>query len=122
MCESRISATRRDFIDLIDGALTGWEQRGTGEWRARERVLSAWGGDGVFYAPGEFGNFEVTALVRTHDRVNSGIFLRGLSDPKASGGFEVQIYRPVDSVYPTGSICNVARSNPATDYEGIWVL
>jgi len=114
--------TRTRFIDPIQPGLTGWDLRGTGQWHVQDGVLRGWGGDGVLYAPGRYRNFEVTTLVRTHNRVNSGVFLRGSPDLKASRGFEVQIYSPIDSVYPTGSIYNHVRANITAEYEERWFL
>ncbi len=110
------------FAEPLGATLAGWELRGTGEWQLHDGVLKAWSGDGVYYAPGEFRDFELTLLVNPHHRVNSGVFLRGSADLKASRGFEVQIYSPLDSVYPTGSIYNVARSHITAEYEERWFL
>ncbi len=102
--------------------LAGWERRGrSGEWRMRGGVIEALNGDSILYAPPAFSDFEVTAVVRTHGRVNSGIFLRG--QPEGSDrGFEVQIYSPVDAVYQTGSIYGRRRSTLEADLEGQWFL
>ena len=53
--------------------------------------------------------------------MNGGVFLRG--DPEgARRGFEIQIYSPVDAVYPTGSVYRRARSRVSADLEGRWFL
>lgn len=114
---------RTRFADLLGDGLRGWTLRGTGEWQLdREGVLRAWGGDGVYYAPGEWTDFEVTLLVRPHDRVNSGVFLRGSADLKLSRGFEIQIYSPLETVYPTGSIYNLVRADVTVDFDERWFL
>jgi len=49
-----------------------------------------------------------------------GIFLRGSPSGKKRG-FEVQIYSPIDGVYPTGSIYGIARAALTADsWEGRW--
>lgn len=103
-------------------SIEGWARRGeTGDWRASGGVITALNGDSILYAPQEFQDFEFTAVVRTHLRVNSGVFLRG--QPSGSNrGFEVQIYSPVDAVYPTGSVYGRARSTLEADLEGQWFL
>ena len=113
---------RTKFVDPLGATLEGWDLRGSGEWQVRDGVLSAWSGDGILYAPGTYGDFEVSLLVRPHDHVNSGVFLRGSPDLKSSRGFEVQIYSPIDSVYPTGSIYNLVRSKITAAYEERWFL
>jgi hypothetical protein len=102
--------------------LEGWEKRGdSGTWKVKGDVLEGANGHSVLYAPGNYGNFELDALVRSHRRTNSGIFLRADLAAK-NRGFEVQIYSPVDAVYPTGSIYGRQRSHITADYEERWFL
>jgi hypothetical protein len=103
-------------------ALKGWDKRGdSGIWSEDAGVLSGAYGHSILYAPPTVRDFELTAIVRSHDRVNSGIFVRG--DPAGERrGFEIQIYSPVDSVYPTGSIYGRVRSRVSADYEARWFL
>jgi hypothetical protein len=109
--------------NLLAHGLEGWTLRGTGQWQyTDDGILKAWGGDGNLYAPGEFTDFELILLVRPHDRVNSGVFLRGSADLKLSRGFEIQIYSPIESVFPTGSIYNFVRSDITADFEDRWFL
>jgi hypothetical protein len=110
------------YVDLFDGAsIANWQARGTGAWEVREGHITGADSDGILYAPPEFRDFELTALVRSHHRVNSGIFLRGR--PSGSNrGFEIQIYSPVEAVYPTGSIYGQVRSRIEADYEEGWFL
>jgi hypothetical protein len=110
------------FTNLLpDGAWKGWELRGAGNWRVAGDTIEASNGHGIYYAPGEFGDFELTAVVRSHARTNSGIFLRGdAQGPRR--GFEVQIYSPVDAVFPTGSIYGIERSRISADFEERWFL
>lgn len=111
------------FTELLQGgSLNGWSMRGdSGNWELRGDVIEGSNGHGILYAPAPFTDFELTAVVRTHSRVNSGIFLRGQPDG-ANRGFEVQIYSPVDAVYPTGSIYGRKRSNIQADLEERWFL
>ena len=111
------------FVGLRAGDdLAGWGKRGdSGIWTAQNGVLAGAYGHSTLYAPGVFGDFELTTLVRSHDRVNSGIFLHGDADGPRRG-FEIQIYSPVDAVYPTGSIYGRVRSHVSADYEERWFL
>lgn len=107
---------------LARGTLEGWERRGeSGVWNLRGGVLEGADGHSILYPPEVFGDFELTAVVRTHNRTNSGVFLRG-APAGAWRGFEIQIYSPVDAVYPTGSIYGKARSSLEADLEGKWFL
>ena len=111
------------IVELFDGrTLEGWNLRGGAEWSVRDGSIVASGGHGILYAPPVFTDCEFTALVRTHDRANGGVFFRGSPDAKEYRGFEVQVYSPVDSVYPTGSIYGKQRSNLSADLEGEWML
>lgn len=110
-------------VDLLAaGSLEGWDKRGdSGRWSLRDGVLEGADGHSILYAPGVFGDFEFSAVVRTHARANSGVFVRG--DPAGSRrGFEIQVYSPADAVYPTGSIYGKARSALDADLEGKWFL
>jgi hypothetical protein len=104
-------------------SLESWTRRGdSGQWRVSgDGLIEGSNGHSILYAPGEFGDFEFTAAVRTHGRVNGGVFLHGdAAGPRR--GFEIQIYSPVDSVYPTGSVYGRARSRISADLEGRWFL
>lgn len=115
--------SREKFVDLFDGkSLNDWQLRGEGSWTVRDGVIHGANGHGILYAPQVFSDFELTALVRSHNRVNAGIFLRGSPELKQHRGFEVQIYSPVDSVYPTGSIYAKQRARISADYEERWFL
>jgi hypothetical protein len=111
------------FIHLFETGIAAAKRRGdSGWWSWRNGTLNGANGHSILYAPQRFRDFEFTAVVRTHGRVNSGVFLRGSPDPTQSRGFEVQIYSPPDAVYPTGSIYGAVRSNLAADLEGRWFL
>lgn len=112
------------YTDLLRGTLEGWTRTGGGNWRLRDGVLEGSNGHGILYAPGAWRDFEFSVCARTHQRTNAGVFLRG-KVPFGNGrerGVEVQVYSPVDSVYPTGSIYGVARSRISADLEGRWFL
>jgi 3-keto-disaccharide hydrolase len=112
---------QHEFVQLFDGiSLDGWDLKGGADWVIRDGVIRASNGHGVYYAPGEFEDFEFIALVRSHERANGGIFFRG--GPEGFRGFEVQIYSPPNAVYPTGSIYNHVRSDSSVDYEEQWFL
>lgn len=114
------------YVELLaKGSIEDWTLRGGGNWRVTGGdTIEGSNGHGILYAPAVAGNFELTAVVRSHGRANAGVFLRG--DPERSDGagrgFEVQIYSRVDAVYPTGSIYGVARSRISADYEERWFL
>ncbi len=103
-------------------SIENWRLRDGGEWLMRDGAIYGANGHGILYAPPILQNFLLTMAVRTHNRANSGVFLRGSADKTKSRGFEVQIYSPPDSVYPTGSIYGQVRSNIEADYEGQWVF
>ncbi len=118
--EDRGGRTR--FLELFDGqTLTGWKLTGGGNWLARGGSIEASNGHGLLFAGGEFQDFELTLLVRTHHHPNGGVRLR--SAPGVGGrGFEVQVYSPPEAVYPTGSIYGLERSRITRDHEGEWIL
>jgi hypothetical protein len=113
-----------NLVDLLPAAsLDGWSKRGdSGHWTLpAEATIQGANGHSILYAPPTFGDFEFTAAVRSQNRVNGGVFLRG--DPEGPRrGFEIQIYSPVDSVYPTGSIYGRARARISADLENRWFL
>jgi hypothetical protein len=113
----------QQFQELVPGdALTGWDKRGdSGVWMWDNGVLTGAYGHSILYAPPVVGNFELTAVVRSRGRVNAGIFLHG-DVAGERRGFEIQIYSPVDAVYPTGSIYGRVRSRVQTDFEERWFL
>ncbi len=104
-------------------ALDGWKLRGAGNWTFDDGgVIRGANGHGILYARQRFRDFELTALVRSHNHVNAGIFLRGSPDESKPRGFEVQIYSPVEAVYPTGSVYSISRSNSRVEFEERWFL
>jgi hypothetical protein len=110
------------LTDLLSSrAFDGWTLLGAGHWRFNGDSLEGSDGHGVYYAPPELHDFEFTASVRTANRANAGVFFRGRPGEN-DRGFEVQVYSPVDAVYPTGSIYGLTRSRLAADTEGRWFL
>ena len=114
---------REKYAELFDGAsISNWGLRGGGSWSVREGSITGANGHGILYAAPVFRNFELTLLVRSRNRVNAGVFLRGSPNLKEYRGFEVQIYSPRDSVYPTGSVYGKQRARISADYEERWFL
>jgi len=115
---------RLKYVDLWNGRdLEGWRRREeSGTWSVEAGAIRGANGHGILYAPGVFQDFELTTMVRSHNRVNSGIFLRGSPDKSRFRGFEIQVYSPADALYPTGSIYGKVRSRTPVDYEGQWFL
>ncbi len=107
-------------------ALSGWKLRdGTaGQWRfAADGTIKGASGHGILYAANKFADdFEFTAMVRSRNHVNGGVFLRGSPDGAKPRGFEIQIYSPTEAVYPTGSIYGIARSRSRVELEDRWFL
>jgi len=114
---------RTAYTQLFNGrSIEEWKLRGGGNFLVRDGAIAGENGHGVLYAPPVFENFELTVAVRSHNRVNAGIFLRGSPDEKKPRGFEVQIYSPPDAVYQTGSIYGIERSRSTGDFEERWFL
>ncbi len=107
-------------------ALSGWKLRdGTaGQWSfAADGTIKGASGHGILYAAEKFADdFEFTAMVRSHQHANGGVFLRGSPDGAKPRGFEIQIYSPTEAVYPTGSIYGIARSRSRVELEERWFL
>jgi hypothetical protein len=104
----------------------GWLETGEKElWSPDAETITAKTGNGIVYAPGEFADFEFFADFRTEGRMNAGLFFRaepsrGERLTKENRGFEVQIYSPVDAVFPTGSIYGTVRADLREDLENQW--
>jgi hypothetical protein len=116
--------SKRKFVELFDGkSLDGWQVRGEGgSWSAAGGCIKGANGHSILYSAPVLQDFEFTALVRSRNRVNAGVFFRGSPDTKEHRGFEVQVYSPLDSVYPTGSIYGKQRARVQADYEERWFL
>lgn len=114
---------RTAYTRLFNGnSIDDWKLRGGGTFLVRDGVITGENGHGILYAPPVFENFEITLAVRSHNRVNAGVFLRGSPDEKKHRGFEIQIYSPPDAVYQTGSIYGIERSKAVGDFEERWFL
>jgi hypothetical protein len=97
------------------------QQRGaSGAWTMTGNRIRGANGHSILYAEPAFGDFHLSLYVRSHQRVNAGVFLRGSSREGQTRGFEVQVYSPPDGVFPTGSIYNHVRSDVEVDYEERW--
>lgn len=95
-------------------------QRGGGTFTKQGTLITGANGHGILYAKPAFESFTLSLYVRSHRRVNAGVFLRGDAREGKPRGFEVQVYSPPDAVYPTGSIYNHVRSQVSVDYEERW--
>ncbi len=96
-------------------------KRGTsGEWQFGAEEFSGSNGHSIQYAAPLLEDFVFEAEVKATNRANGGIFFRGSAKEGEPRGFEVQIYSPLDSVFPTGSIYGLERSKVATDTEARW--
>lgn len=112
-------------VDLGDKAklTTRWEPwalRDAGTWKSGPDWATGSDGHGILYGGPPMKNFLFSALVRSTNNANGGVFFRGHPDKNQNRGWEVQIYSPLDSVYPTGSIYGLARSRIASETEGRW--
>jgi hypothetical protein len=96
------------------------QRGGSGTWTVDDDHIRGANGHSVLYAEPRFEDFHLALYVRSHQRVNAGLFLRGDAREGQSRGFEVQIYSPPDAVYPTGSLYNHVRSDIEVDYEERW--
>ena len=113
----------RPYTALFNGRdLDGWQLRDAGQWSVRDGAILAANGHGIHYAPGDYADFELLAVVKSNNHVNAGLFLRGQPAKPAHRGFEVQIYSPPDAVYPTGSLYGQTRADIPEDHDGRWAL
>lgn len=107
---------RERYVSL-SGAL---QLRGAGEWSQRGDVIRGANGHGINYAGPLLKDFVFSAEVKATNHANGGVFFHGSPDEKKDRGFEVQIYSPLDSVFPTGSIYGLVRSSVSADTEDRW--
>jgi hypothetical protein len=94
--------------------------RGAGEWSQTGDLIRGANGHGINYAGPVLKDFVFSAEVKATNHANGGVFFRGSPNEKKDRGFEVQIYSPLDSVFPTGSIYGLTRSSVAADTEDRW--
>ena len=97
-----------------------WKLRDAGTWQTNMNSATGSNGHGINYGAPALKDFLFSAEVLSTNNANGGIFFRGSADKQANRGFEVQIYSPLDSVYPTGSIYGLQRSSIATNTENRW--
>lgn len=111
------------YAPLFNGRdVKDWTLRDGGSWAVANGSIVGENGHGIYYAPDEFSDFELLAVVKSEGHVNAGIFLRGSADKKQHRGFEVQINSVPDGVYPTGSIYGQTRAELVEDHDGRWAL
>jgi hypothetical protein len=111
------SLPERERYVSLSGPL---QLRGAGEWSLSGDTIRGANGHGINYAAPVLKDFLFSAEVKAMNHANGGVFFRGSADEKKDRGFEVQIYSPLDSVFPTGSIYGLARSSVAADTEERW--
>ncbi len=97
-----------------------WALRGAGTWQSGANSATGSDGHGILYGTPKLIDFLFSAEVKATNFANGGVFFRGAANEKLPRGFEVQIYSPLDSVFPTGSIYGLARSHIAADTENRW--
>lgn len=97
-----------------------WALRDAGTWQTGPDWATGSNGHGIHYASPVLTNFLFAAEVKSTNNANGGIFFRGHPAKDRNRGFEVQIYSPLDSVFPTGSIYGLERSRIASSTEGRW--
>lgn len=91
-----------------------------GRWQLGKDDITGSDGHGIQYGAPELRDFVFSAEVFATNRANGGLFFRGSPKESEARGFEVQVYSPLDSVYPTGSIYAKVRSAIASDTEAKW--
>lgn len=109
---------RHRYVD----SFSPFRLRGAGNWETGSNNARGFNGHGINYASPVLKDFLFSAEIKATNHANGGIFFRGSPDEKKPRGFEVQIYSPLDAVFPTGSIYNLVRSTIATDTENRWFL
>lgn len=114
-----VVAAARDHSNYVD-AWQPWSLRGAGTWQSAANSATGSDGHGILYGTPKLKDFLFSAEVKATNFANGGVFFRGAPNEKLPRGFEVQIYSPLDSVFPTGSIYGLARSHIATDTENRW--
>jgi hypothetical protein len=97
-----------------------WKLRDAGTWQTSTNSATGSNGHGINYGAPALKDFLFSAEVFSTNNANGGVFFRGSPDKNINRGFEVQIYSPLDSVYPTGSIYGLKRSTIASNTEGRW--
>ena len=97
-----------------------WNLRDAGTWTTSPNSATGSNGHGINYATPNLKDFLFAVEVKSTNNANGGIFFRGSANKQENRGFEVQIYSPLDSVFPTGSIYGLARSRIAESTEGNW--
>lgn len=97
-----------------------WQLRDAGTWKTDKNAATGANGHGIQYGKPVLKDFLFSAEIQSTNHANGGIFFRGSPEKQSNRGFEVQIYSPLDSVFPTGSIYGLERSTIASVTEGRW--
>src|SRR5262249_3562651 len=103
--------------------LTGWTQRGQGDWRIADGTLvAAVSGRGWLMSDREYSDFELELEYKLLSGANSGVFLRAWPEGEVSGSqfVEVQLlddrspsYSNLPATQTTGSLFNLKAPHPA---------
>ncbi len=108
------------------GVPDGWFAEDEGEWTIEGGALVGEGGPGHLFTLGEYGDFEMRALVKTNDRGNSGMYFRARPNPDPGNPWPIGYEAQVDHHDPrnfTGCVYNAAWSpNLARAFtrDGAW--
>jgi hypothetical protein len=97
-----------------------WRLRDAGTWQTGSNSATGSNGHGINYASPLLKDFLFSAEIKATANANGGIFFRGNADKGSLRGFEIQVYSPLDSVYPTGSIYGLERSSISTPTADRW--
>lgn len=97
-----------------------WQLRDGGQWKSGADWATGADGHGILYGGPELENFLFSAVVKATNYANGGVFVRGQADKAQPRGWEIQIYSPLDAVFPTGSIYGLVRSSIASETQGRW--
>lgn len=120
-----------DFAPVFNGTdLTGWHQRGGGEWLVEDGVLVGRNGPGHLFSDQTWGDFEFRAFVKVNTRGNSGMYMRTVPRPENPDtwplGYECQVdnHDPrnftgcvYDRAWPEGQDGPLTRDEAWFDYR-----
>lgn len=120
-----------DFTPIFNGQdLSGWHQRGGGEWVVEDGVLVGRNGPGHLFSDQRWGDLEFRAFVKVSERGNSGMYLRTVPRPENPDtwplGYECQVdnHDPrnftgcvYDRAWPEGVDAPITRDGAWFDYR-----
>lgn len=120
-----------DFTPIFNGRdLSGWHQRGGGEWVVQGGTLVGRNGPGHLFSDDTWSDFEFRAFVKVNTRGNSGMYLRTIPRPEDPNtwplGYECQVdnHDPrnftgcvYDRAWPGHQDAPITRDNAWFDYR-----